>query len=371
MTKIYRAIGLMSGTSMDGIDVAPIETDGENRIKRGNAMHLSYRRNFRARLVKGLEDARSITSRDQRPGILSALEWEVTRNHIEAVELLLKSRHLVKRDVSLIGFHGQTVLHRPENKLTVQLGKGEFLARQTGIRTVFDFRARDVEAGGEGAPLVPVYHQALAISARLPLPICVVNVGGVANVSWIGDGDELMAFDTGPGNALIDDWIWRHTGEPMDRDGRTAASGELSEKALSELMDHAYFAKAPPKSLDRSDFKLGPLEGLSLEDGAKTLTAFTAHAIARAVSHFPTPPKTWVISGGGVQNPTLMGEIKNCLEGEVKTADDLGWSSEFMEAEAFAYMAVRSHLGRPITFPRTTGVPHPLTGGKIVSPPAT
>ena len=386
----------MSGTSMDGIDLALIETDGENKIKRGANMSVAYDAAFRERLGRALQDAAVMTSAEERPGNLAPVERELTRKHAEAVTRFLNIRHLLKTDISILGFHGQTVLHRPDDKLTVQLGLGEDLANRTGIETAYDFRAADVAAGGQGAPLVPVYHHALVKSAGLELPVVIVNLGGVGNVTYIGEGgddgekgSELLAFDTGPGNALIDDWLMQHTGQPMDRDGEIAAKGTLSEPVLSELFDNPYFSSLPPKSLDRNEFSLSPLKGMSLEDGAKTLTAFTAHSLARAVSHFPMPPKTWIISGGGTNNPTLMTELAKQLKGNVIRADAVtsaitsggseasdccnlhsttsGWSSEFMEAEAFAYLAVRAKLGLPITFPTTTGVKAPMTGGRIAS----
>ena len=340
---------------MDGIDLALIKTDGKNKIKRGANMSVAYEPEFRAKLVHALEDAREIRDASERPGNLNAVERLLTQKHAEAVSQFLKSKHLLKTDIDLLGFHGQTVLHRPDIQLTIQLGLGETLARKTGIETANDFRLSDVSEGGQGAPLVPIYHQVLVKSAGLELPVAVVNLGGVGNVTYIGDdgdqGSDMLAFDTGPGNALIDDWVMQHTGQPMDRDGAIAAKGTLSEPVLSELLDNPYFAKTPPKSLDRNDFSLAPVEGMSLENGAKTLMAFTALSLARAVLHFPVPPKTWIISGGGAKNPTLMAELDERLEGKIMTADDLGWSAEFMEAEAFAYLAVRVKRGLPITFP--------------------
>ena len=382
MNKIFRAIGLISGTSMDGFDLALIETDGLSSVKCGSHMSVDYAQSFRARLVSALQDARLLTNavdRMERPGVLQPVEQQLTELHITAVKDFLQSNNLKPTDIDLLGFHGQTVLHRPENRLTVQLGLGEMLAHETGIACAYDFRTADVLAGGQGAPLVPVYHQALAMNAGLALPIAVVNLGGVGNVTYLAEDDTILAFDTGPGNALLDDWIMRHTGQPMDRDGAIAAKGMVIEDVLSKLLDNPYFDKKPPKSLDRNDFDLAPLltrlNDMSLEDGAKTLTAFTAHSLARANSHLPVPPNTWIISGGGAQNPTLMAELKQHLSGKVMRADDISspgqtanWSSSFMEAEAFAYLAVRVEKGLPITFPTTTGVEMPMTGGKIARP---
>ena len=379
----------MSGTSMDGIDIALIETDGESKIKRGANMSVPYEPVFRDRLAKAIEDAAEITDAGQRPGILSAVERELTFHHADAVRDFLIGRHLIARDISILGFHGQTVLHRPEKKLTVQLGQGDILAKRTGIETAFDFRRQDVEAGGEGAPLVPIYHQALVEAAGLQLPVAVVNLGGVGNVTYIGADKKILAFDTGPGNALIDDWVMGLTGEPMDKDGTIAAKGMPVEHVLRDLLDNPYFSRTPPKSLDRNEFSLAHLEDLSLENGARTLAAFTALSLEKAGQHFPEPPKAWIISGGGAKNPTLMAELENHLDGKVIKAQNVtnaksqdessnsnccnvqsamsGWSAEFMEAEAFAYLAVRVKRGLPITFPTTTGVSKPMTGGRIAT----
>jgi anhydro-N-acetylmuramic acid kinase len=228
---------------------------------------------------------------------------------------------------------------------------------------VNEFRLADVAAGGQGAPFVPLYHQVLA--RGLDRPVAVVNIGGVANVTYVGANSELIAFDTGPGNAALDDWAHRHTGEPVDRDGKLARSGRANDAALKAMLASPYFDKKPPKSLDRLDFTFAPVERLSPADGAATLTAFTAAAIARAAEHFPAQAKTWIICGGGRHNPALMAELRARLGGVVLTAEDAGWRGDFIEAEAFAYLAVRSIKGLPLSLPSTTGVPYPMPGGRL------
>lgn len=362
MGKTMRAIGLMSGTSMDGIDVALIETDGENRVDRLACLTVAYDAPFRSNLAAALTDASSLTDRSARPGCLAAVELELTRRHGSAIAQLLAQG--AAGGVDVIGFHGQTVLHAPERHLTVQIGDGPALARQAGIDVVYDLRAADVAAGGQGAPLAPVYHRALA--ARLPeRPVAVVNIGGVGNVTWIGRDGTLIAFDTGPGNALIDDWMQSRAGRAIDADGAIAASGKVDEEALQALLTHDYFGQVPPKSLDRNAFSLQPVQHLALENGAATLAAFTATSIARSREHFPEEPKLWVISGGGRRNRTLMSMIAARVEGAVAPAEAAGFDGDAVEAEAWAYMAVRSLKGLPITFPGTTGVPRPLTGGVL------
>ena len=362
MGKTMRAIGLMSGTSMDGIDVALIETDGENRVERLACLTVPYDAPFRSDLAAALEEARALTDRTARPGCLAAVEQELTQRHAAATAQLLAQGTVGL--VSVVGFHGQTVLHAPERRLTVQIGDGAALARNTGLDVVYDLRAADVAAGGQGAPLAPVYHRARA--ARLPeRPVAVLNVGGVGNVTWIGRDGTLIAFDTGPGNALIDDWIHGRTGRAMDTHGTIAASGRVDDDALLALLTHDYFGQVPPKSLDRNAFNLDPVRHLSLEDGAATLAAFTATCIARAREHFPEEPKLWVISGGGRRNRTLMSMIASQVESAVAPAEAAGFNGDAVEAEAWAYMAVRSLKGLPITFPGTTGVSAPLTGGVL------
>ncbi|MBX9588203.1 MAG: anhydro-N-acetylmuramic acid kinase [Hyphomonadaceae bacterium] len=364
MSKTLRAIGLMSGTSMDGIDVALIETDGESRVARQACITVPYDPTFRSDLAAALGEARSLTDRAARPGCLAGVEQELTRRHAAAVAQLLAHGGMRAGDVEVVGFHGQTVLHAPERRLTVQIGDGPALARQTGLDVVYDLRAADVAAGGQGAPLAPVYHRALTARLR-ERPMAVVNIGGVGNVTWIGRDGTLIAFDTGPGNALIDDWMLRHTGSAVDAEGGVAARGRVDEAAVTAFLTHDYFGHVPPKSLDRGAFGLGPVRHLSLEDGAATLVAFTAASIARARAHFPEQPRLWVICGGGRRNKTLMAMVAAHVESAVAPAEAAGFDGDSVEAEAWAYMAVRSLKGLPITFPGTTGVKTPLTGGVL------
>jgi anhydro-N-acetylmuramic acid kinase len=273
----------------------------------------------------------------------------------------------------VVGFHGQTVLHQPDRHLTVQLGNGADLASRIGIPVVYDFRAADVAAGGEGAPLVPAYHRAMVRTLDRPQPVGVLNLGGVANVTYI-DGDDLIAFDVGPGNALIDDFIRLRTGEPHDADGARAAAGTVDEAAVARVLAHPYFARRPPKSLDRNEFRNwvaeeGGLAKKSVEDGAATLTAITAAAIAAARALLPRAPASWIAAGGGTRNPTLMRMLNERLApATVETANEVGWSADALEAQAFAYLAVRSLRELPLTFPGTTGVAEPLTGGVLARP---
>ncbi|PHS77372.1 MAG: anhydro-N-acetylmuramic acid kinase [Rhodospirillaceae bacterium] len=352
----YTAIGLMSGTSLDGIDVALIRTNGTDQVEFGPALTVDYDVSFVKRLRKHL----GATSGCEE------LEQDLTLLHVKAVKALLDQENLKSTDIDVIGFHGHTLHHDPAKGITVQIGDGALLAKQLGISVVNDFRSQDVRAGGQGAPLVPIFHQALVGSQNeVSSPVAVVNIGGVANVTWVGD--DLLAFDTGPGNAPLNDWVQRHTEQNMDRNGVLAEKGTVNAGVLRVLLENSYFDKLPPKSLDRDDFKVD-LKGLNLEDGARTLTAFIAKSIAKAKDFFPTPVNTWVICGGGRLNPVLMEMLQNEIEAKVMSADDLGWDGDALEAQAFSYLAVRHKRGLPITFPNTTGVKEPLSGGVLHIP---
>ncbi len=365
-----RAIGLMSGTSMDGIDAALIETDGETVAWLGPSLTLPYDGAMRALLEGAMADAVGVNDRDSRPGRLVEAEQRITTLHAQAVRALLDTLRLTPGDVDVVGFHGQTVFHRPEAGLTVQIGLGAALARDLGLTVVADFRAADVAAGGQGAPLVPVFHQALVRGLALPAPVAVLNIGGVANVTVLDGDADPVACDTGPGNALIDDFMAARTGRPYDDGGRTAAQGTVDEAALARLLAHPFFAAPPPKSLDRNAFRafvaqhLG-LGGASTADGAATLTALTAASVAAVVPLLARAPAVWIVAGGGARNPTLCAMLEQRLGRPVRSADAVGWSADALEAHAFGFLAVRTLRGLPLTFPSTTGTPHPLTGGKI------
>ena len=365
MATVRKIIGLMSGTSRDGVDAAVLETDGEDIVRPGPALGIAYEPDMRALLRQALDDAQNVAAGAPVPWSIRDAERRLTQAHADAVKALLKKAGLSPRDVALIGFHGQTILHRQDRRLTWQLGDGALLARLTGIDVVNDFRSADVKAGGHGAPLVPLYHAALVRqAARYDLPIVLVNIGGIANVTYIGK-DEILAFDTGPGNAPIDDWMQRHSGKPIDENGDIARTGKVNDVALTAMLAHKFFDARPPKSLDRLDFGASAVEGLSPADGAATLTEFTAASIARAREHFPKMPNTWIVCGGGRHNKTMMDALRARVNAPVLRAEDAGWNGDFTEAEAFAYLAARSLKGLPLSLPTTTGVREPLTGGKL------
>jgi len=385
MGKIRRAIGLMSGTSMDAIDVALIETDGESLVARLHNDSFSINPKLRELLVRAADEAAKMTNAGERllrPGCLRDAELEVTRCHIAALEQFLVEQDLKAEEIDIIGFHGQTVLHRPEHALTVQLGDGAALARETGIDVIYDLRAADCAAGGQGAPLAPVYHRALAMGLgdltslhegdgraddrfKAPRSVVFVNIGGVANITIVAADFTIQAFDTGPGNGLIDDWIMSHTGRPIDVGGKIAACGKVDQDALARMLGHDYFAATPPKSLDRNQFSTSAIADLSLEDGAATLCAFTAKSVARARAFMADEPALWIVCGGGRFNLTMMNMLGVQVASDVVPCEAVGLDGDAIEAQAFAYLAVRALNAQALTFPATTGIMAPLTGGVL------
>lgn len=365
------AIGLMSGTSMDGIDLAVVTTDGRGDVRRGPAGFVAYEAAFRRRIETALGEAKGICAREERPGDLAALEREITLRHADAVKRFLAEHGDITPQ--LIGFHGQTVLHRPEQALTVQLGNGVLLARETGLPVVHDMRANDMVHGGQGAPLVPAYHAALAASLPQDLqrfPVAFVNIGGISNVTFVPAAGDPVAFDSGPGNALIDQWVSGEGGVPFDADGMIASEGGVIRAVVERYMESPFFERAAPKSLDRNDFTLDLAAGLELADGARTLAAVSAEAILAAAAHMPAHPKLWIICGGGRRNPHIVADLRAGVPSgvEVLLAEDTCLDGDATEAEAWAYLAVRALNGLPLTFPTTTGCREPVTGGVLSLP---
>ncbi|VXC50257.1 anhydro-N-acetylmuramic acid kinase [Sphingomonas sp. 8AM] len=361
------AIGLMSGTSLDGIDAALIETDGQQVVRHIAFRGEPYSDAARAQLAEATALALTYPRPRASPPLVDAAAL-ITRTHALAVQKLLRDAGALPADIGVIGFHGQTVAHRPDRRWTWQIGDGQMLADVTGIRTVADFRSADVAAGGQGAPLLPIYHAALA--AGLDGPVAILNLGGVANITLIDAGAAIAAFDTGPANGLIDSWVEQESGARFDKNGALAASGRVDETVLTAMLDHPFFDTPYPKSLDRNDFTIQPARGLSAADGAATLTAFTAATVAQALTLLPVQPRRLLVAGGGRHNPAMMRMIADRTGLTPEPVDALGWHGDGLEAEGFAYMAVRTLAGLPISFPGTTGVPHAMPGGTMFVPNA-
>jgi anhydro-N-acetylmuramic acid kinase len=357
--SIVKAIGVISGTSMDGIDVSVVETDGDTIVKPGPGRTFSYPDDLR----KALQALIAEPARAQSEP-LEELEQAVTEAHVAAIRRFMDEAEIAAAEVKLIGFHGQTVYHRPEIRFTRQLGLGNKVAEALGIDTVYRFRHADVASGGEGAPFVPLYHRALA--SNLAQPIMILNLGGVGNVTYI-DGDVVIAFDTGPASALLDDFVLRRRGLSYDENGQLAASGAADGKLVSAFMQNPFFDRPAPKSLDRQDFhaRAKGVETLSDEDGAATLAEFTVQSVIAALRHVPRAPQRWLVTGGGRRNALFMRRLHEELGVAVDPVESVGWNGDFLEAQAFGYLAVRSTLGLPLSLPTTTGVPHPMPGGEL------
>lgn len=369
-----RVLGFMSGTSLDAIDMAILETDGEIIHAFGPAGERKLPEETRAVVQAATDRARTWPRGEPEPQVFAAAARAVAEAHLAAAREFLAEHGFRPDQIDLVGFHGQTVLHeRPaggEVGRTVQLGEAEILARGLGVPVAHGFRLDDVAAGGEGAPLAPIYHAALARYARLPAPVAVLNLGGVANITLMGEGGLFHGFDTGPANGMIDLLVQERGLGRFDEGGRLALAGQVVREALEPLLSHPYFEAPPPKSLDRYDFSLDSVRGLSDEDAAATLTAFTAQAVALALEWFDEEqrPRTIIATGGGRHNPAIMQALREALAAQVISAEDAGWRGDSIEAEAFAYLAARTAHGLPISFPGTTGVKAPMTGGRIVRP---
>ncbi|MDC0074823.1 anhydro-N-acetylmuramic acid kinase [Alphaproteobacteria bacterium] len=356
-SKIYTAIGLMSGTSLDGVDAAVIYSDGLTKIDYGPAITIDYNSSFRKNL-------RSIIGQKHYNGKILSIESELTDYHIYAVNKLIEDNSLNNEELDIISFHGQTISHDPSNQHTFQIGDPIKLSKYTKINVINDFRSADINAGGQGAPLVPIFHSACLKNELLPL--VVVNIGGVSNVTWIGANESIISFDTGPGNALLNDWVYKKKGQFFDKDGEFSRVGLVKMEIVDKVMESNFFCLAPPKSLDRQFFNHDIIPtNLSLEDGAATAVDLICKSIISSKTHFPIKPNKWLITGGGSKNLSIMDSLKKLIGNEVYKIESVGLNSDFLEAQAFAYLGIRSLNSLPITFPETTGCKKPTLGGVL------
>lgn len=356
---------------MDGnVDIAMIKTDGETIEEFGPYTLASYPPQTNQLIAEAMEAAQSWNFASKEPEIFARAEKALSESQAQAISQFLSKNRISAQTIALIGFHGQTVLHRApkdgQKGATRQLGDGQIIADMLNIPVIYDFRTQDIEAGGQGAPLAAIYHQALLRRAGLsdnPTDTAILNLGGVANISWWDGNNTLIAFDTGPANAPLNDWINSHNQGEMDRDGLIASRGQTDEDRLKKLLQNQYFTQSFPKSLDRNSFTKDMAKGLSLENGAATLTAFSAAAVAKGLEMLPKHPTQLVVCGGGRKNPQLLREIETRANTKTVQAEELGWRGDAVEAECFAFLAARCDRNLPISFPGTTGVPMAMSGG--------
>ena len=376
--KLYTAIGLMSGTSMDGVDASLIRSNGIDEFTNILDKYYEYDDN----LHQGLIDLRNLILVDEDlrkySNRLSELEREITIFHSKVVnEISLKYND----EIDFIGFHGQTIFHNPEKKITKQLGEGNLLSQLVNKRVIYDFRQKDLKNNGQGAPLTPIFHHLLSQNInkkyKIEFPVCFINIGGISNITKISKKNEaveenLEAFDLGPGNCLIDEWIRKNSNKNFDLGGSIAKSGKINQLILNQIIDN-FKIESYEKSLDIKDFDISFARGLSLEDGCATITNFTAYLIAKGIEHSNlngTKPIKYLVCGGGRKNSFLIQNIKDYLSNNknisLDTIDKYSYDGDYVESQAFAYLAIRSFLNLPISFPKTTGCKTPTVGGKLV-----
>ena len=357
------SLGLMSGTSLDGIDVSIIKSDGEQYLEIIDDLYLKYDDQLKSKLKKTID---SFTSKDQllkTSKEINKLEKELTLSHANACKLITEKNKNIQID--LIGFHGQTILHKPQKGYSIQIGDSKLLSKITNTTVISNFRENDILNGGQGAPLSPIYHQLILTMIKSTNPSVVINLGGISNITYIEENNKMVSFDTGPGNYLIDEWVRTKTKKEFDRDGLIAKSGQTDEEILKKFLSDPYYKKKFPKSFDVKYFNLQNLNKLSLEDGCATLSMLTVRSICAVLNSFKKKPNSVLFSGGGRKNKYIIDNIKKKFTGSVKLIDDFNFNGDFIESQAFAYLAIRSYLKKFISFPSTTGVKKPCLGGSI------
>ena len=368
-SKIFTALGLMSGTSADGVDIAILKTDGKARIKLGVSDYYPFSKSFSTK-IKGIFKKKVNIKKLRKQKRIIELENEFTHLNLIAINKFLKKNQINKKKIDVIGFHGQTISHNPSNGYSWQIGNFQELANLLNIKVVGNFRENDIKNGGQGAPLTPIFHYYL--TKKIKKKICFINLGGISNVTYFNHRsntslDNILAFDSGPCCSLIDDWISKNSKKKFDNFGLLARKGNVQKEIVLNYLKKSYFSKSPPKSLDRSFFTLSLLrKKIKIEDGAATLNNLIAESLLKAFDYFPDDPELCILSGGGRLNKFLVELIRNKIQqSQILLSDKYNWSGDAIEAYAFGYLSVRKLLNLPITFPKTTGVKKPLAGGQI------
>ena len=375
--KLYTAIGLMSGTSMDGVDVSLIRSDGFNQFTNILDEYFEYNENLHQELIELRNLIININDLKQHSSRLNELEREITVFHSKIVsELSFK----YQEEIDFVGFHGQTIFHDPEQKISKQLGDGRLMSQLVKKKVIYDFRQEDLINKGQGAPLTPIFHNLLSknISEKhqIQFPICFINIGGISNITKIIKNENveknLEAFDSGPGNCMIDDWVRKNSKNNFDENGSIAKSGKINQLILNQAIDN-FKIDSFDKSLDVKDFDISFAKDLSLEDGCATITNFTAYLIAKGIEHANgsnIKPIKYLVCGGGRKNSFLIKSIKDYLLHKQNVSlnfiDDYSLNGDYIESQAFGYLSIRSFLNLPISYPKTTGCEVPTVGGKLV-----
>ncbi len=365
MGKIYTALGLMSGTSMDGVDTSIIKSDGNREYSIISDEYLEYNEEFYSKLINIRDKIFAENDLIRYSEEIQSLEREITLFHANIVNQILKKS---KAESDLVGFHGQTIFHDPKNKITKQLGDGNLLSQLTKKKVIYNFRQNDLLNGGQGAPLASIYHKLLAQTfkeeGKIKLPIIILNIGGIANITSINENYEMISMDIGPGNCLIDKWMRVNSDKNFDSNGDITKSGKIDKFILEQTIDNFYYNESnKKKSLDVNDFDISFAKGLSLEDGAATITELTADILSKNLLNGNV-----YVCGGGRKNKFLINSIQKKIENKINQIDELDIDGNFIESQAFGYLAIRSYLGLPISFPETTGCKKPCTGGVTIDP---
>jgi len=363
MNKNFCSLGLMSGTSMDGIDASIIKSDGEKFLEIVDNIYLKYDDQLKSKLKKVIDSCSSKEEFKKLSNSINDLENKITLKHSQACKLIIEKNKNIKIDI--VGFHGQTILHKPQDGYSMQIGDSKLLSKLTSTTVVSNFRENDILNGGQGAPLTPLYHYLILSKIKSNLPSAMINIGGITNITYAGNHNKIISFDTGPGNYLIDKWVKANSKMEFDSGGLLAKSGQLNENILEKFLSNPYYKKKPPKSLDVKDFNLNDLSKLSLEDGCTTLSMLTVRSICKAINSFGKIPNLILFSGGGRKNEFIIDNIKKITKKQIYLIDEYNFNGDFIESQAFAYLAIRSYLNKFITLPGTTGVKKPCLGGSI------
>ena len=363
MGKYLYSLGLMSGTSVDGVDASIIKSDGERFLEIIDDIYIKYDDHFRVKLKKAIDSCYSKDRFNNLSNSIKDIEKGITLFHDKACKLIINRNRNIKIDI--IGFHGQTILHKPQEGYSIQIGDSKLLSNLTNTTVVSNFRENDILNGGQGAPLSSLYHYLILSKIKSNLPSAVVNIGGISNITYVENYDKIISFDTGPGNYLIDKWVKINSKMEYDKEGELAKSGHPNKIILEKLLSNPYYKKKFPKSLDVKDFSLNDLNKLSLEDGCATLSMLTVKSICIAINSFARTPNKILFSGGGRKNKFIINKIKEIIKNPIYLVDEFNFNGDFIESQAFAYLAIRSYLKKYISLPSTTGVKNPCLGGLI------